>query len=361
MTVTAWPFISFRQMSRLSAAILVALLGLVSVPALADPVRGAGSTFVAPLVERWQQRFRAEQTDGGDQLSVDLGVDYEPVGSLAGVLRATQIGVDFGATDRPLTPEELARLGLAQFPLVIGGIAVVANLPDVAPGALKLSGALVARIYSGEVTRWSDPAIRELNPSLALPDAAIAVIHRSDGSGTTFNLADFLARRSEAWRRDVGVDTVLKWPVGTGAKGNDGIANVVQRTPNAIGYVESGLVARLGLADVQIDNRSGAYVRATAATLSEAALGADWANAREFNLLLNDASGATAYPIVATVFAVVPRQTRTPSRRATVQFFAMALERGGKDAIDLGYVPLPPPLVAQVQQFWRRSLVGFGS
>jgi phosphate transport system substrate-binding protein len=341
----------------LALATFFALLTGLAAPLAAEPIRGAGSTFVAPLMERWQQRFREVQADGGDQLSVDLGVDYEPVGSLAGVMRASQLGMDFGVTERPLTTAELARDGLGQFPLVMGGISIVANLEGVAPGALQLTGPVLADIYLGRITTWNAPAIAALNPGLTLPAAPIKVVHRSDGSGTTYNLAVFLSGKSEAWKSSLGADTELRWTTGLGARGNAGVARAVRETRNAIGYVESGLAARLGLADVRLQNRSGAFVRADAATISEAALGVDWAKSADFDLLIVDSPGAGAYPLVATVFVVAPKK-RTPSRRAAFQFFRFALGDGSRDALDLGYVPLPAPLVQTLIATWPKTFTG---
>ena len=234
-------------------------------------------------------------------VSVDDGLDYEPIGSLGGVIRVIQREVDFGATDAPLTPEELAKRGLDQFPLVTGGVAVVVNVKGVASGTLRLSGALLARIYLGEVTRWSDLALASLNPGMQLTNAPIVVVRRSDGSGTTYNFAAYLAGASAEWRSRVGVDTLLVWPTGMPAKGNQELAERVRATENSIGYVEASQAARLGLSVVMVGNRAGNFVAPTPASLSAALATTVWDPGRHFYTDAADPSGAEAYPITATV------------------------------------------------------------
>lgn len=345
-------------------AIALACLGMSAfTPALAEPVTGSGSTFVHPLLGQWGARFREAETDGialpslasgVDSPAPGTGLDYEPVGSLAGTMRVISRAVDFGASDVPLKPAEVDRHRLAQFPIAMGGIAVVTNLPGVADGALRLSGAVLADIYLGTVTRWNDPAVKALNPDLPLPDAAIAVIHRSDGSGSTYNFAAYLAHASAGWRDRVGVDTELTWPTGTGAKGSRGVVETVQATRNAIGYVELGQAARVGLATARVENRAGQYVAPSRGALEAAAASADWAKAPHFNLLLVEANGPSAYPIAVTVFALMPReQADSAGARRALRLFDGGLTRWQQDAAELGYVPLPAELVGQVQAYWK--------
>jgi len=332
-----------------------------SLPAAAEPIQGAGSSFAFPIISKWAQAYRLAKADGGDFVPFDTGVDYEPIGSLGGVTRVNQRGIDFGATDSPLSSEDLTRLGLGQFPIVMGGVVPVVNIEGIGPGGIKFTGALLAEIYLGKVKAWSDPAISAINPGVKLPDAAIAVIHRADGSGTTFNFADFLAKNSPEWREKVGVDIQLKWPVGTGAEGTGGLARKVRETKNAIGYVEYGLVARTNQPYGLVQNRAGNFVKPDAASLQAAAASADWANARDFHLLLTDAPGADAYPLAVTTFVLMQKQPRSASRsRDALDFFQLSLEKGQKDASDLGYVPLPDPLVAQIKAYWA-STFRFGS
>jgi phosphate transport system substrate-binding protein len=340
----------------------VATLALVGGPparALAQGFSGAGSTFAHPILARWGQVFATIEGEGGAHVSDDRTLDYEPVGSLGGVMRVLQGAVDFGVTDVALPPEELTRHGLAQFPFVTGGVAVVVNLRGVASTTLRLSGPVLAGIYLGAILRWSDPAIAALNPAISLPDAPIAVLRRLDGSGTTYHFAAYLAGASPEWRARVGVDTSLQWPVGAGAKGNQELAEQVRATANAIGYVEASQAVRLGLAVVLLENRAGRFVAPDRASLQAASATAAWDPGRHFHQGLAAPEGAGAYPIVATVFALVPRRPRSAARsRLTLNFFRLALTERGADAASLGYVPLPDPVVRQVTDYWRASIAG---
>jgi len=287
---------------RLVPTLLALLLSVVPLSASwAEGFTGAGSTFAHPVLAKWAKAFAGQEGDGGAVVSVDDGLDYEPIGSLGGVTRVIQREVDFGATDAPLTPEELAKRGLDQFPLVTGGVAVVVNVKGVASGTLRLSGALLARIYLGEVTRWSDLALASLNPGMQLTNAPIVVVRRSDGSGTTYNFAAYLAGASAEWRSRVGVDTLLVWPNGMPAKGNQELAERVRATENSIGYVEASQAARLGLSVVMVGNRAGNFVAPTPASLSAALATTVWDPGRHFYTDAADPSGAEAYPITATV------------------------------------------------------------
>ncbi len=318
-------------------------------------VTGAGSTFAFPLIGRWAQLYRTAKSDGAEMVSLDIGVEYEPVGSLGGEVRVMQRAVDFGATDRPVSSEELARTGLIQFPFVMGGIAPVVNIDGVKAGELRLTGALLAEIYLGKVRNWSDPAIKALNPQSKLPDAAINVIWRSDGSGTTFNFTDYLSRSSLEWAGRIGANTQLPWPTGAGAERTQGVVAAIGRVKNSIGYVELGQVLRASLAYALLQNRAGQFVRPDAASLQAAAASADWAAARDFALMLTDAPGPQSWPIVATTFALVPKPLNARSREA-LSFFQIGLERGAGDAAALGYVALPEPLVRQVKDYWALAL-----
>lgn len=345
---------------RILATLLVLVIAaLAPASARSQGFSGAGSTFAHPVLARWGQLFSSLQGEGGGIVAVDGGFDYEPVGSLAGTLRVIQGAVQFGATDVPLSPEELARHGLMQFPFVSGGIAVVANLRGVASQQLRLSGDVLARIYLGSITRWSDPAIRALNPDVALPDAPVAVIRREDGSGTTYNFAAYLASASPDWRQQVGVDAQLRWPTGTGARSNGALAELVQATENAIGFVDASQVARLGLRVVLVENRAGRFVAPDARSLQAALATTAWDPARHFHQPLTAPEGEDAYPITATVFALMPRAPSSRSRaRMTQAFFRMALTERSADAATLGYVPLPEPVVHQVIAYWTTQAAG---
>jgi phosphate transport system substrate-binding protein len=326
--------------------------------------KGAGSTFVHPLLSRWSREYRAWVARGGDYPGLEASLDdpspsstleYEPVGSLAGVLRLKDRAVDFAASDMPLKRDELAGLGLGQFPIVVGGVVVAVNADGVPSGRLKLTGPVLADIFLGRITRWSDPAIVGLNPGLRLPDAPIAVIHRSDGSGTTFNFTAYLAAVSPGWKLEAGSGPMIAWPTGTAAKGNEGVARAVKATRNAIGYVEYAQATELGLAHALLQNRAGRFVRPDAATFQAAAAGADWSAASDFHLVLTNPAGEQAYPIVATVFALMRKAGSGARTRSALDFFRWSLRNGSGTASALGYVPLPPVLVQQVEAYWGRA------
>jgi phosphate transport system substrate-binding protein len=357
-------------MRTLAAFVIVSALVVLS-PARAQDVMGstgitgAGSTFAYPVMSRWARGYQRWASGGGDYAATGGGLDdppaeprfdYEPVGSLAGIMRVKDRMVDFGASDVPLSSQELTRLGLGQFPIVMGGVVAVVNLDGVAAGRMRLTGEVLADIFMGKIERWSDPAIAALNGDLKLPDAKIALVHRSDGSGTTYNFAHYLAAVSPGWKARMGVDTLLAWPSGAGAKGNEGVALTVARTRNSIGYVEYAQALKAKLAFALIRNRAGTFVRPDAASFAAAAASADWAAAGDFNLMLTDAGGENAYPIAATVFALMHKQQKAPQRtQSAINFFKWALDKGGKDAADLGYVPLPEPLVRKVKDYWQKS------
>lgn len=349
----------------MGAALLTATVAFGQVPAEIDrrssvgvsavgPVTGAGSTFAFPVIGKWAQLYRVAKSDGADMIPLDIGVEYEPVGSLGGEVRVTQRAIDFAATDRPVSSEELARAGMIQFPFVMGGIVPVVNIDGVKAGDLRFTGALLADIYLGKVKTWSDPAIKSLNPDVKLPDASINVVWRSDGSGTTFNWTDYLARSSPEWAGRFGANTQLPWPVGTGAERTQGVVSAIERTKNAIGYVELGQVLRARLAYGLVRNRTGQFVKPDAASLQAAAASADWAAAKDFALMLTDAPGQQSWPIVATTFALVPKPLGARGREV-LNFFDIGLEKGAADAAALGYVPLPEALAKQVRTYWAAA------
>lgn len=327
-------------------------------------VTGAGSTFAYPAFSKWSKAYHRWMAGGGefaiaggglDDPPTGAALDYEPIGSLAGTMRVKEAAVDFGASDVPLPPEELKKLGLGQFPVLIGGVVTVVNLDGVGPNTLKVSGALLADIYLGKVQSWSDPAIKTLNPDLKLPDTKINVVRRADGSGTTYNFTNYLSKVSTEWKDKVGSDLIVKWPTGTGAKGNDGIAQAVRQTKNSIGYVEYSYALQAKLSTAQVQNRASKFVTPNAASFQAAAAGADWAKAGDFNLLLTDTAGDGAYPIVATVFILMHKDLPPRRIHPALGFIQWSLEKGQKDASDLGYVPLPEALVGQVKSYWAST------
>ena len=265
--------------------------------------------------------------------------------------------MDFGATDQPLASDELAKANLAQFPIVIGGIVAVVNLPGFKPGQLKLTGPLLADIYAGKVKSWSDPVIAGLNPGVKLPSANIAVVHRSDGSGTTFNFTHYLSQVSPVWKSGPGEGKTVSWPTGVGGKGNEGVANYVKQIPNSIGYVEYAYVVQSGMAYAQLQNAAGTFVSPSAETFSAAAQSADWAKAGDFHLVMTNAPGVNAYPITATTFILMPKQPKDKAKSdAALRFFRYALEKGQGQANKLDYVPLPEALVKQIESYIGASI-----
>ena len=311
-------------------------------------ITGAGSTFVYPVLAAWSGDY-AKQTG--------QAVNYQSIGSGGGVSQIKAGTVDFGATDQPLEPKELAEAGLAQFPVVIGGVVPVLNIPGIAPGQLKLTGPLLADIYAGKVKKWNDPAIGTINAGVALPNADIAVVHRSDGSGTSFNFTHYLSQVSPAWKAGPGEGKSVDWPVGVGGKGNEGVAGYVKQIPNSIGYVEYAYVLQNNMAFAQLQNAAGNFVAPSAESFQAAAASADWKNAKDFFLVMTNAPGASAYPITATTFILLHRQPKDKARSdAALNFFRWALKDGQAQAQKLDYVPLPADLVGQIEGYIGASI-----
>jgi phosphate transport system substrate-binding protein len=335
----------FRQVGMTA---LVALVFCGS--AQADDITGAGSTFVFPILSKWSGEYNAK---------TGAKLDYQPIGSGRGIVQIKAAAVDFGASDAPLKPEDLRKSDLGQFPLVIGGIVPVVNIEGLKSGEIKFTGALLADIFLGKVKRWNDPEIVKLNPDVKLPAAAIAVLHRSDSSGTTFNWVNYLSKVSPEWRDKVGEGTAVAWPTGAGGKGNEGVAALVMQTRNSIGYVEYAYVLQSKLAYGLVQNKAGKFVKPDAASFQAAAASADWAKARDFYLVMTDSPGADAYPIAATAFVLIPKTAKSPARtKAALEFFRWVLESGQKSATDLEYVPLPPDLVMQIEAYWKSAFIG---
>jgi phosphate transport system substrate-binding protein len=306
-------------------------------------VTGAGSTFVYPVLSAWAADFQKQS---------GTAINYQSIGSGGGISQVKAGTVDFGATDQPLASDELAKSNLAQFPIVIGGIVAVVNVPGLSSGQLKLTGPLLADIYAGKVRSWSDPSIVKLNPGVKLPNASIAVVHRSDGSGTTFNFTHYLAQVSPSWKSGPGEGKTVSWPTGVGGKGNEGVAGYVKQIPNSIGYVEYAYVVQNKMSYAQLQNAAGTFVSPSAATFSSAAESANWAQAQDFNLVMTNAPGQNAYPITATTFILMPKQPKDKAKsQAALSFFKYALEKGQPKANSLDYVPLPDALVKQIETY----------
>jgi phosphate transport system substrate-binding protein len=327
---------------RLTTAIAVLVFATT---AHATETTGAGSTFVYPIIAKWAADYQAKT---GNK------VNYQSIGSGGGIAQIKSATVDFGASDMPMKPDELQKLGLGQFPLVIGGVVPVVNVEGIKPGDLRFSGPVLADIFLGKLKTWNDPVIQKLNPGLKLPTAAITVVHRSDGSGTTFNWANYLSKVSPEWKDKVGEGTAVEWPIGIGGKGNEGVAAFVTQTRFSVGYVEYAYAVQNKMTYGLVQNRAGQFVKPDAESFQAAAASADWGSAKDFYLIMTDPPDAKAYPITATVFMLMHRQPRN-SERATVamDFFKWALESGQKQAESLDYVPLPAPLVQQIQTYWK--------
>jgi phosphate transport system substrate-binding protein len=319
----------------------IALIGTAS----AAEITGAGSTFVYPILSKWSADY---STTTGNK------VNYQSIGSGGGIAQIKAATVDFGASDMPMKPDELNQLGLGQFPSVIGGVVPVVNLPGVAAGKLKLSGSVLADIYLGKVQTWNDPEIAKLNSGLKLPDSKITVVHRSDGSGTTFNFVNYLSKENADWQSKVGEGTSVSWPTGVGGKGNEGVAAYVNRIKGSIGYVEYAYVLQNKMTYALMQNKAGKFIAPSAKSFQAAAATADWRNAKDFYLVMTDAPGEAAYPITATTFVLMYKQPKDAERsKQAFDFFKWALENGQKQAASLDYVPLPKELVSQIETYWK--------
>jgi phosphate transport system substrate-binding protein len=316
--------------------------------AVAAEITGAGSTFVYPLLSRWSADYST---------ATGTKINYQSIGSGGGIAQIKAATVDFGASDKPLASDELATAGLAQFPVVIGGVVPVVNIEGVGPGQLRLDGATLANIYLGKIAKWNDAAIAALNPGLKLSDDAISVVHRSDGSGTTFNFADYLTKVSEEWKAKVGEGTSVQWPVGVGGKGNEGVSAYVKQIKNSIGYVELAYALQNKMAYTALKNRAGNVVQPSLETFEAAAASADWSKVKDFNLVITDAPGAQSWPIAASVFVIMYRQPKDAARtRSTLEFFKWSLENGQSQAKSLDYVALPPALVKSIEAYWGTEI-----
>ncbi|HBN54640.1 MAG TPA: phosphate ABC transporter substrate-binding protein PstS [Stenotrophomonas sp.] len=323
-----------------------AALASFALVAQAADITGAGASFVFPVMSKWSADYA---TATGNK------VNYQSIGSGGGIAQIKAGTVDFGSSDAPLKSEDLASSGLAQFPSVIGGVVPVANVPGLQPGALKLDGPTLANIFLGKISKWNDPAIVALNAGLALPDLKITVVHRSDGSGTSFNYTNYLSKVSADWKSQVGEGTTVQWPVGIGGKGNEGVAAYVKQIRGGVGYVELAYALQNRLAYAQMKNAAGRFVQPGDETFAAAAASADWANARDFNLVITNAPGANAWPITATNFILVRKRSKAGSLKNTTDFFRWVYSSGKNQAKALDYVPLPDTLVRQIEAYWNQQ------
>jgi phosphate transport system substrate-binding protein len=325
--------------------------GLVAASALsaqAADITGAGATFPFPIYSKWADAYKKETGNG---------LNYQSIGSGAGIKQIQAKTVTFGATDAPLKAEQLEKDGLVQWPQVMGAIVPVVNLEGIKPGELSLDGATLANIYLGKITKWDDEAIKKLNPSLKLPSTAISVVRRSDGSGTTFVFTDYLSKVSEEWKSKVGSNTAVEWPVGVGAKGNEGVAGNVSQTKNAIGYVEYAYAKQNKLTFAALANKAGKSVQPTIAAFQAAAANADWAKAPGYYVILTDQAGEQSWPITAATFILMHKQPTDKAAAAeAIKFFSWAFEKGGKAAEELDYIPMPASVIELIKKTWSADI-----
>ena len=328
----------------LAAAGASCLLAAAAVPARAVDITGAGSTFAAPIYGAW---------GAAEKPTLGIALNYQALGSGAGQNQVMARTVDFGASDAPVSAEKLAANKLLQFPTVMGGVVPIINLPGIEPNQLHLTGDVLAGLFSGDISTWNDPKIAALNPGVKLPDTAVAPVHRADGSGTTFVFTSYLAKASVDWKSKIGAGTSIAWPVGAGAKGNDGVAATVRNTEGGLGYVEYAYASKNGLTTVELKDKAGSYVMPNLASFTKAAAAADWDSAQNFAVDLLDTPGDGAWPIVSATFVLLPMDPKNPARSdAVLKFFDWAFANGAGIAKSLQYVPLPAAVQETVRHAW---------
>jgi len=318
--------------------------------ALATDISGAGATFPYPIYSKWADAYKKE---------TGVGLNYQSIGSGGGIKQIKARTVTFGASDMPLKPDEAKQAGLVQFPMIIGGVVPAVNIKGVQPGQLVLDGTTIASIYLGEITKWNDAKIKKLNPKLALPDTAIAPVYHSDGSGTNFLFSDYISKASPKFKDSVGAATSVQWPVGIGAKGNEGVANMTTQTDGAIGYVEYAFAKQNKMSYAQLVNKAGKAVSPSADTFQAAASNADWTHAQAYYLILTDQAGAKSWPITGASFILVYAQPQDAAATGeALKFFSWAYKNGTQMAAELDYVPLPEALIKQVRATWKSEIKG---
>ncbi len=339
-----------RDFMRRQVLAAAAALSLVVSAQAATDISGAGATFPYPVYAKWADAYKKQ---------TGIGLNYQSIGSGGGIKQIRAKTVTFGASDQPLEPAQLKQYGLVQFPMIIGGVVPVVHVKGVKAGELVLDGTTLASIYLGEITKWSDPRIRKLNPRLTLPDTAIGPVYRSDGSGTNFLFTDYLSKESAPFKTAIGANASVQWPAGIGAKGNEGVANMTMQTDGAIGYVEYAYAKQTNLPYARLINRSGKVVAPAAASFQAAAASADWAHAPGYYLILTDQPGANSWPITGASFILVYASPPDPAAtQAALKFFDWAYRNGGTMAAALDYVPLPQGLMEQVRTTWKSAIKG---
>jgi phosphate transport system substrate-binding protein len=326
------------------------LVGLLGTAAVAGDISGAGATFPAPVYAKWAEAYKKE---------TNVGLNYQSIGSGGGIKQIEASTVAFGASDKPLEPKDLEANGLVQWPMIIGGVVPTVNIEGVKPGELALDGTTIADIFLGTITKWNDARIKALNPSLTLPNQAIAPVYRAEASGTNFLFTTYLSTVSPAFKSKIGADASVEWPAGIGAKGNEGVASMIARTGGAIGYVEYAYVKQNKLTYAKIKNRDGKLVAPEIRTFQAAAANADWSKAPGYYLILVDQEGAESWPITGASFILMHKQVKDAADALTaLKFFSWAYTKGDKMAEDLDYVPLPDNVVRMVEQTWLGITAG---
>jgi phosphate transport system substrate-binding protein len=340
------------KLTRIFAAAALVSSAAFAIPAIAADISGAGATFPYPIYAKWADTYHKE---------TGVGLNYQSIGSGGGIKQIKADTVTFGASDMPLKPDDLEKSGLTQFPTVMGGVVPVVNLEGIKPGDLVLDGPTLADIFQGKITTWNDPKIQSHNPSLKLPDQAIAVVHRSDGSGTTFIFSTYLSQVGTDWKDKVGANSALEWPVGIGAKGNEGVAGNVAQTSGSIGYVEYAYAKQNNMTFTKLVNKDGKAVAPSAAAFQAAASAADWANSKGFYMILTNEPGAEAWPISGATFIIVHKEPKDPAAVAeALKFFDWAYKNGDAMADELAYVPLPDSLVDLIKKSWSENVTSGG-
>ena len=318
------------------------------VPAQAADISGAGATFPYPIYAKWADAYKKETGNG---------LNYQSIGSGGGIKQITARTVTFGASDMPLQPDALEKIGCIQFPTVMGGIVPVVNLAGINANELTIDGPTLAKIYLGEITKWNDAALKKLNPNAKLPDQAIALVHRSDGSGTTFVFTNYLSKVSPEWKSKVGSNTSVEWPGGIGAKGNEGVSNNVGNTKGSIGYVETAYAKQNHLTTMKMINKDGKTVTAVPDAIMAAAAGADWAHAPGFYMIITNSPGAKSWPIAGATFILIPKEPKDAAATSeALKFFAWAYKNGDKMAESLDYIPMPDSVVKLIEAKWKSDV-----
>ncbi|TAL89781.1 MAG: phosphate ABC transporter substrate-binding protein PstS [Candidimonas sp.] len=326
------------------------VIGTAALTVQAANITGAGASFPYPVYAKWADQYK--QATGNQ-------VNYQSIGSGGGQQQIIAKTVDFGASDDPMKGDALEKNGLFQFPAVIGGTVAVVNVEGIKAGQLKLSGAVLADIFLGKVTKWDDAAIKALNPGVTLPGKAIIVVHRADGSGTTFGWTNYLSKVSPAWKSQVGEGKAVKWPTGQGGKGNEGVAAYVRQLKDSIGYVEYAYAKQNNLAWTQLQNKDGKFVQPTQAAFAAAAANADWKSAPGMGVVLTDEPGAQSWPVTSATFILIHKlQDKPAAAKEVLAFFDWAFKNGGKSAAALDYVPLPETVTSQITALWKTEIKG---